>query len=134
MITALAHSCFTVRDLETSIAFYCDALGLTPAFDFIDEHGKRFGVYLHIGGRSFIELFQADVVTPPAPAQSFRHICLEVDDINATVAEMQARGVTVSPVSMGSDHSWQAWLTDPDGNAIELHGYTPESKQGPWVQ
>ena len=61
MITALAHSCFVVRNLEASIAFYRDALGLTPAFDFLNEHGERYGVYLHVGGRSFIELFQGEV-------------------------------------------------------------------------
>jgi hypothetical protein len=35
----------------------------------------------------------------------------------------------VGEVSLGSDQSWQAWLADPDGNRIELHAYTPESKQ-----
>jgi hypothetical protein len=35
----------------------------------------------------------------------------------------------VGEVKMGSDHSWQAWLADPDGNRIELHAYTPESNQ-----
>ena len=32
---------------------------------------------------------------------------------------------------MGGDNSWQAWTCDPDGNRIELHQYTPESKQTP---
>ena len=133
MITALAHVCFVVRDLDASIAFYRDVLGLTPAFDFINEQGERFGVYLHVGGRSFIELFQGSV-DAPAPAQSFQHICLEVDDIERTTATLRARGVEVTPVTMGSDASWQAWLADPDGNRIELHGYTPESKQAAWLK
>lgn len=133
MITALAHLCFVVRDLETSLAFYRDTLGLTPAFDFLNENGERYGAYLHIGGRSFIELFQGQIEAP-APAQSYQHLCLEVDEIEATVATLRARGVEVTPVKMGGDHSWQAWLSDPDGNRIELHGYTPESKQAAWVK
>ncbi len=133
MITALAHCCFLVRDLDTSLVFYRDKLGLTPAFDFINEQGERYGVYLHVGGRSFIELFQGET-EPPAAGQSFRHVCLEVDDIEATVAALRARGIEVTPVTMGCDHTWQAWLTDPDGNSIELHGYTPESQQGPWIK
>jgi hypothetical protein len=32
------------------------------------------------------------------------------------------------------DHSWQAWITDPDGNKIELHDYTPESWQAPFLK
>lgn len=37
MIVGLAHICFTVSNLEESIAFYKDKLGFSPAFDFINE-------------------------------------------------------------------------------------------------
>ena len=132
MITALAHVCFIVRDLDASFAFYRDALGLASAFDFTDAEGKRFGAYLHVGGRSFIELFQGQP-QPKAEGQSYQHICLEVDDIHATVADLRARGVAVTDPVIECDHSWQAWLTDPDGNSIELHHYTAASLQvGPW--
>jgi catechol 2,3-dioxygenase-like lactoylglutathione lyase family enzyme len=130
MITGLAHACFTVSDLERSLEFYVDGLGLTPAFDFVDETGRRFGLYLHLGGRNFVELFQGKL-GERADGQSYRHICLEVDDIKATVAEMRGRGIEVSKIKTGKDHSYQAWITDPDGNRIELHHYTPESWQAP---
>ena len=130
MITGIAHACFTVSDLERSIAFYRDGLGMTPAFDFTDENGRRFGLYLHAGGRNFVELFQGQL-GDPAEGQSFRHICLEVDDIEATVEELRGRGIEVSDPKLGKDQSWQAWITDPDGNRFELHQYTPESWQAP---
>ena len=130
MITGIAHACFTVSDLERSIAFYREGLGLTPAFDFTDENGRRFGLYLHAGGRNFVELFQGQL-GEQAEGQSFRHICLEVDDIEATVQELRDRGVEVSDPKLGKDQSWQAWITDPDGNRFELHQYTPESWQAP---
>lgn len=132
MITGLAHACFVVRDLDASLAFYRDKLGLAPAFDFVNDGGERFGVYLHLGRRSFIELFRGHIADP-APDQSYQHICLEVEDFDATVAELRSRGVQVTNVSLGSDKSWQAWLADPDGNKIELHQYTAESKQGPFL-
>jgi glyoxylase I family protein len=128
MIVGLAHVCFTVADLEASIKFYKDKLGFAHAFDFINENGKRFGVYLHIGGRNFIELFEGKPDTS-VKGYSYRHICLEVKDIKATAEHFRSLGVEVSEVKMGSDNSWQAWLTDPDGNRIELHEYTSESKQ-----
>lgn len=128
MIKALAHVCFTVRDLEAAEAFYCGKLGLQHAFDFLNDQGERFGVYLHVGGRSFVELFRG-ALSAPAEGQSFRHFCLEVDDVAEAVAELRAKGVEVTDANLGSDNSWQAWLSDPDGNRIELHGYTPESKQ-----
>lgn len=130
MITGFAHACFVVKDLEASLEFYRDKLGLKPAFDFTDEHGKRYGVYVHVGGRSFIELFQGEVAAP-AQHQSFSHCCLEVDDIEQTVADLRARGVEVGEISFGMDNSWQAWLADPDGNRFELHQYTPRSWQAP---
>ncbi|MBN1933491.1 MAG: VOC family protein [Anaerolineae bacterium] len=133
MITGIAHACFTVSNLERSIAFYRDGLGLTPAFDFTDDKGRRFGLYLHAGGRNFIELFEG-ALDERAEKQSFRHICLEVDDIEATVAALRARGVEVSEIKLGKDHSYQAWIADPDGNRFELHGYTPQSWQAPWLE
>ena len=130
MITGIAHACFTVSNLERSIAFYRDGLGLEPAFDFTNKEGRRFGLYLHAGGRNFVELFEGQL-GERAERQSFRHICLEVDDIEATVAALRARGVEVSDPKLGGDQSWQAWITDPDGNRFELHQYTPESRQAP---
>lgn len=128
MITNLAHICFTVSNLEASIDFYQNKLGFSHTFDFIDSDGRRFGVYLHIGGRNFIELFEGKL-DAQAQSASYRHFCLEVDDINTTVSDLRSSGIEVSEIKMGSDHSWQAWLSDPDGNRIELHQYTAESKQ-----
>jgi glyoxylase I family protein len=130
MITGIAHACFTVSNLERSIAFYRDGLGMTPAFDFTNAEGRRFGLYLYAGGRNFIELFEGQL-GERAEGQSFRHVCLEVDDIEATVAELRERGIEVSDPKLGGDQSWQAWITDPDGNRSELHQYTPESWQAP---
>jgi catechol 2,3-dioxygenase-like lactoylglutathione lyase family enzyme len=130
MITGLAHVCFTVRDLDRSISFYVDLLGMRHGFDFVNEQGRRFGVYLHVGGRNFIELFEGE---PPREhaGGSFQHICLEVDDIEDTVRVFRDAGVEVGDVSLGSDQSCQAWLRDPDGNRIELHQYTDDSRQAP---
>ncbi len=133
MIKALAHVCFTVSDLEASIAFYQETLGLTHAFDFVNDEGKRYGVYLHMGGRSFLEMFQGEPAER-AEKQSYAHLCLEVDDVAATVEDLRGKGIEVKDAVLGGDQSWQAWLADPDGNPIELHGYTAESMQGPWVK
>ena len=132
MITALAHVCYIVRDLEAALDFYVDKLGLELAFDFINEEGKRFGVYLKVGGRSFIELFTG-ALEASANRGSYQHLCLEVDDLPAMVEALRAKGVDASDPFFGSDNSWQSWITDPDGNRIELHCYTETSKQLPYV-
>ena len=130
MITGIAHVCFTVADLDRAIDFYSNKLGAPVAFEFRNDDGVRFGVYVKFGRRTFLELFKGEVGAK-AEKQSFSHICLEVDDINATVAEWRARGVAVDDPKMGCDNSWQAWLADPDGNRIELHHYMPNSWQTP---
>ncbi len=132
MIRALAHVCFVVSDLQRSIDFYQGSLGLEPAFYFTNERGERTGVYLRVGGRSFIELFTGQAQSAAAQA-SYRHFCLEVDDIEQAVAGLRQRGIDCTDVKMGLDHSWQAWLSDPDGNRIELHQYTDASWQAPFV-
>ncbi len=130
MIRNIAHTCFTVSDLAQALTFYRDGLGLPEAFDFVNDEGHRFGVYLHAGGRNFLELFEGSLADP-AEGQSYRHLCLEVDDIEETVATLKERGIEVTPVKLGRDQSYQAWITDPDGNRIELHQYTPDSWQAP---
>jgi catechol 2,3-dioxygenase-like lactoylglutathione lyase family enzyme len=128
MVKGLAHVCFVVKSLEASRKFYCDGLGLKPAFEFRNARGERVGLYLHLGERTFIELF-AGGPGAAAPDASFRHICIEVDDVAAEVARIRRAGIEIGDPKLGADRSWQAWLSDPDGNRIELHGYTVESSQ-----
>lgn len=131
MITGIAHVCYRVRDLDRALAFYVEGLGFRHAFDFKRDDGSRFGAYLKVGPRSFVELFVDDHASGAREGQSYGHLCLEVDDLARTAAELRARGVAVDEPKLGSDHSWQAWLADPDDNRIELHQYTPESWQAP---
>ena len=133
LIRGVAHVMFRVADLDRALRFYCDTLGMEKAFPFVRENGEHYGQYIHVGGRTFIELFKADLAAP-AEGQSYGHICLEVDDIEKVVRELRERGVEVSDPKLGTDRSWQAWVTDPDGNRIELHHYTPESKQAPYLR
>ena len=133
MITGLAHACFTVADLDRSLKFYADGLGMTKAFEFKNQEGRRTGLYFRAGRRTFVELFEGKLAKP-AEGQSYRHICLEVNDMDATIKELRARGIQVGDSKLGLDQSYQAWLTDPDGNRIELHQYTAKSWQAPWLK
>jgi glyoxylase I family protein len=130
MITGIAHVCYSVKDLDRSLKFYCDGLGLPLAFDFKDKEGKRFGVYLHAGHRTFIEIFKGEP-GPHSDKASLGHICLEVDNLEKTVAEIRKKGIQATDPFFADDNAWQSWITDPDGNRIELHYYTPESWQTP---
>lgn len=117
--------------MDKSLDFYCRILGLPEQFRLTREDGGLWLVYLKVAERQFIELFpgaKGSYVRPDTPAMV--HICLEVDDIQAAYREFTSRGLVPhkEPI-LGGDSSWQFWTSDPDGNPVEFHQFTPESKQ-----
>jgi len=130
MITGIAHICLLTADLERALKFYHEQLGLPLAFEFRKDEGQRYGVYLKAGNRTFVEIFCGQL-QERAYGQHYQHFCLEVDDIDQTVATLRERGVEVSDPMLGLDQTWQAWINDPDGNRIELHAYGDKSWQMP---
>ena len=130
MIMGISHTAYGVADLETSLGFYVDGLGFTEVFRFDHEDGTPWLIYLHAGGTTFIELFPEGSVSE-AGDTSYKHLCLQVDDLDATLAEMATRGMEpLGPASQGRDGNLQAWFRDPDGNPIEFMQITPDSPQG----
>lgn len=131
MITGITHAAIRVTDLERSIEFYSGLLGMPEKFRLTGEDGSPWLVYLQISENQFIELFPG-AEGPHAPAQTagLVHICLMVDDIQQTYKELISRGLQTNgePI-LGGDNSWQFWTNDPDGNPIEFHQFTGESRQ-----
>jgi lactoylglutathione lyase len=129
MITDLGHAAFAAYDLEASLAFYAK-LGLQESFRLNHPDGSLMLVYLHIGGDRFLELFPRGPEPDPDRVHSFRHICLLTDDIRGAVERLRAQGVAIDrEVTEGLDTNLQAWIRDPDGNAIELMQLSEESPQ-----
>jgi lactoylglutathione lyase len=129
MITDLGHTAFAAYDLERSLAFY-EQLGLHEAFRLHHEDGSLMLVYLHVAGDRFLELFPGG----PEPVRnrpgSFMHLCLVVDDLRPMVEQLRTAGVIIEQEpKQGLDYNWQAWIRDPDGNAIELMQLVGESPQ-----
>lgn len=117
--------------MSRSIEFYTGMLGLTEQFRLCNDKGEPGLVYLKIADNQFIELFPGAKGPHAAPENSgLVHLCLQVDDIQQTYAELTARGlVTNGEPHLGGDQSWQFWTSDPDGNPIEFHQFTAESRQ-----
>jgi catechol 2,3-dioxygenase-like lactoylglutathione lyase family enzyme len=109
------HVSINVRDVERATAFYCDVLGLSvrpdrPSFSF-------GGTWLDVGGQQ-IHLIEGDVPSPLG-----QHFALTVDDLDGVVAELRSRGVSVTELPPLGNR--QAFLSDPEGNAIELTELRP---------
>lgn len=139
MIKQLGHLCLRTHQLPVMTAFYCDTLGLTIKFSLKHDDGTAFGHYFAAGHTTFIEIFDHAGAAkqwggpsgPLGPNEGvhYNHFCLEVTGLDAFRSQLIAKGVEVGPVQGGMDHSKQAWIMDPDGNAIELMEYTPQSLQ-----
>jgi catechol 2,3-dioxygenase-like lactoylglutathione lyase family enzyme len=137
MITQLAHLNLFTDKHEEMLKFYTDALGLKIQFTLDNDKGVPFGWYLACGKMTFIEIFdQAGAVrqwdgevTELQHGSKYRHLCFEVKELETYREMLVGKGILVSAITVGMDHSKQAWIKDPDGNDIELMEYTPASFQ-----
>ena len=137
MIRQLAHLCFYTDRLEQMVHFYRDNLGLPVKFTLDDDAGQLMGYYFECGNSTFIEIFDRALAVRQWGGQAqalvsygqYKHFCLEVTGLDELKPALEKRGVQVTAITLGMDHSRQAWIADPDGNAIELMEYTYQSLQ-----
>ena len=127
MIKQLAHINIGSHDLAAAENFYCHILGMEKVFEFF-KNGELFGFYAGTGNNTFVEIFIEEDEIGDQPSL-LRHLCFEVDDLDATIAGIRAKGWQISDKSFGCDKSWQAWIKDPSGVPIELMQYTEQSSQ-----
>lgn len=127
MTTQLAHVCLGSRDLAGSYRFYHEVLNFQVIHRFINDAGELYGFFAHAGGRTFIEIFneQGD----PSGPGLFRHLCFEVDDLQALADTLRGHGFAPEITRGRTDRTLQFWISDPDGNKIEFHQYDAESIQ-----
>ena len=137
MIRQLAHLNFSTRDISKIIDFYMTKLGMKVKFTLNNKQGQPFGYYFECGNTTFLEFFDQAMavemwggkVEELTTGTRDKHFCLEVTGLDEFCQTLKSKGVEVTPISMGMDNSRQAWITDPDGNQIELMEYGPSSSQ-----
>jgi catechol 2,3-dioxygenase-like lactoylglutathione lyase family enzyme len=137
MIRQLAHLNFVTNDLSKIIDFYVNKLGMDVKFTLDNQEGKPFGYYFGCGNTTFLEFFDQAMsvevwggkVEELASGTRYRHFCLEVVGLDDYCQSLKSKGVDVTEIKMGMDNSRQAWITDPDGNSIELMEYGYSSMQ-----
>jgi len=117
MISGLNHLTIAVSDLEKSLHFYTQILGLKG-------HVKwQQGAYLSAG-----DLWFCLSVDETCPKSDYTHIAFDVDtaDYDGYCQRLQDRGVSQWKVNKSEGQS--LYILDPDGHKLEIHAGSLESR------
>jgi catechol 2,3-dioxygenase-like lactoylglutathione lyase family enzyme len=117
------HVAMSVDNFDEALAFYTMKMGFREVLNMHNDQGQPTLAFVQASRDTFIEIAPANANRPAG----LTHFGLLVNDINATVATLKERGVTVSdPRSVGEE--WTvANITAPSGIRIELTQLGPQS-------
>jgi len=113
------HTMVRVTDIQASLAFYCDALGLQELKRYNSEEGRFTLVFLAAEGNESaqVELTHNWDPEPYEGGRNFGHLAYQVEDIYATCQRLMDNGVVINrPPRDGR----MAFVRSPDGISIEL--------------
>ena len=117
----LLHTSITVKDMDESIAFYTEKLGMTLKSRREIKQNNAEIAFLEIEGTNHrIELTWWKDKKDYAEGDQLDHIAFGVKDLRTTIEAMRAKGVDIAkePYSLGS--SQIAFIKDPNGIWLEL--------------
>ena len=123
-LKSINHIAIIASDYPSSRAFYCDILGFTLLQETYREARDSWKGDLSLNGEYLIELFSFPSA-PPRPsfpeAIGLRHLAFNVDDIEASVAELKQRGVECEPIRIDPITGKPfTFFCDPDGLPLEI--------------
>lgn len=131
-ITSLGHLNLRVHDLESMAHFYRDQVGFQEMTRLKRDNGDTWLVYLRITDDQYLELMTGatTIQAPPDGPAGVTHFCFTIDDLDVEKARLAAAGVALtSDIKLGQDGNRGAWITDPEGNRIELMEMAPDCIQ-----
>jgi catechol 2,3-dioxygenase-like lactoylglutathione lyase family enzyme len=104
---------FLTQDISRAKRFYSEVLGLE-----IETEGESDLEFR--AGQVTLDIFDPSSIGQPF-APSPAGLALRVPDVDATRAELEAKGVEFDGDTLETSVCRQAWFKDPDGNALMLH-------------
>lgn len=145
--TKFDHMAVTVSDMDRSLKFYCDLLGLKRE----SEHDLAGDLISKMAGKDEVRMKVVRLICPQTPGVQIdlqqylepkgkvsdsklgdvanSHFCVEVDDIKAAYEKLKAQGVAFvsEPVVFDLEHEGKigcVFFLDPDGYVLELTEYS----------
>jgi len=125
VVTGVDFVSVPTRDLERSVAFYGDTLGLRrtvyrPDRNFAEFDTRTVTLSIVDPERMGIGSFERNA----------NHVALQVDDVAAARATLEGRGVAFMGDIFDTGVCHMAFFQDPDGNALMLHHrYAPRTPE-----
>jgi lactoylglutathione lyase len=127
------HTMVRVSDVNASIRFYCEGLGLEEVRRSDNEKGRYTLIFLAPAGQPDAQLELTHNWDPEeySGGRNFGHLAYAVDNIYETCAHLQEMGVTINrPPRDGR----MAFVRSPDGISIEILQDGPAlPQQEPWA-
>ena len=121
-VTKLLHTRMRLNDLERSVKFYEQALGLKVTRRHTSPRGAQLAFIATPNSEEEIELCQMPPGAEPGKVQpDLMHLAFEVDDLEKFAAGLKAKGFALSdgPTTTGSG-SVIAFIDAPEGYEVEL--------------
>lgn len=118
----IMHTCLNVVDLDRSITFYQDRLGLKLTRRFEVKENNADIAFLEDPDGSAVELTHWRDKKQLAEGDNFDHIAFGVKDMKATMERLRGQGVTIAmePFTLKGGSHQIVFIKDPDGNWLEL--------------
>ena len=125
LLNKVHHIAIICSDYEQSKRFYTEILGLRIEQEIYRRERDSYKLDLSLNGNYIIELFSFP--NPPErpshpEARGLRHLAFEVTDLDASIRELNSKGIDTESVRMDIFTQKRfTFLADPDGLPIELY-------------
>lgn len=121
MVTKLLHTRYRVQDLDRTVRFYKEVLGLEEVRRHESPRGSRLVFFKAPQSEELIEICQYDASGPVVVGPDLTHLAFEVEDMAAFAAHAAAHGFPLSdgPTTTSTGSTF-AFIDAPEGYEIEL--------------
>jgi lactoylglutathione lyase len=120
MVKKLLHTRYRVSDLEKTVSFYRDVLGLKELRRQKSGRGSQLVFLKAPESDEEIELCKFDESGPVVVGPDLTHLAFEVDDLDKFAREAAAKGYPLSDGPHSSGSGKIAFIDAPEGYEIEL--------------
>ncbi len=120
MVKKLLHTRYRVADLDKTISFYKDVLGLTEVRRIKSPRGSELVFLKAPQSEELIEICCYPASGPVVIGPDLTHLAFEVEDIEAFAKHASAKGYPLSDGPTQSSSGVFAFIDAPEGYEIEL--------------